>query len=208
MIAGGEVAFHDHVPMGVEATRKSRLLGVEEKEGRSGRLTFMRVEHRIGAGGRLLIEEEQRIVYLSAPPGSGSPSEDPPDWPWRRVFVPDELVLFRFSALTFNSHRIHYDRRYTTEVEGHPDLVVHGPLVALLLADLAYERGGELIHFTFRATSPLYVNRPVILVGRPAGPDGAELEAWSEDGRRAMVARARFNPPRAPSNRDSRPGAG
>lgn len=208
MIAGGEVAFHGHVPLGEEATRRSRLLGVEEKEGRSGRLTFVRLGHRTEARATLLVEEEQRIVYLSAPPRPDLPQGSPPDWPWRRVFVPDELVLFRFSALTFNSHRIHYDRRYTTEVEGHPDLVVHGPLIALLLADLAHERVGELVHFSFRATAPLYVNRPITLVGRPTGGDGAELEAWSDDGRRAMVALARFNPRRAPSKRGSRPGAG
>ena len=147
------------------------------KHGRSGDLVFVVVRHEISTAAGLALVEEHDIVYrgLGAPEGerapatSGAQSVGPAAWT-RRV-VPDDVLLFRYSALTFNSHRIHYDRRYVTEVEGYPGLVVHGPLLATLLVDLLRRQhpDASLRRFEFRAMAPLFDLAPFDVCGRLEG---------------------------------------
>lgn len=164
----------------------------------------MTVRHEVlGSFGGALTEEHD-IVYREAP----NPAEPGPARPrartdenWRRDISPDDVLLFRYSALTFNGHRIHYDRRYVTQTEGYPGLVVHGPLIATLLADLARrEDARPLASFAFRAVGPLFDVAPFSVCGAAStAGDGAELWARSAEGALAMRAEARFR------SRDSRP---
>ena len=140
MWAGGRLEFRRPVRVGDAIERTSTIVKVDAKEGRTGALVFVLVRHEIGAAGEVAIVEEHDIVYREAPrAGEPPPAKKaaPANPDWRRDVVPDDVLLFRYSALTFNGHRIHYDRRYVTEVEGYPGLIVHGPLIATLLADLA-----------------------------------------------------------------------
>src|SRR5689334_15425119 len=139
MWAGGRLRFHAPVTVGSAITRESSILNVSEKQGRTGKLGFVTVKHRIYCEGTLAIDEEQDIVYREpAAPGAPTPAPTaaPDSAQWHRQIVPDEVLMFRYSALTFNGHRIHYDKPYATQVEGYPNLVVHGPLIATLLMDL------------------------------------------------------------------------
>lgn len=182
MWAGGRIAFHAPLQVGEVARRDSEILKVEAKSGRSGALVFVTVRHRISGAAGLGIEEEHDIVYRPLPaPGSlpPAPPPAPTDGSWRREIRPDPVLLFRYSALTFNGHRIHYDHPYVTEVEGYPGLIVHGPLIATLLMDLAErERPGGLRHFAFRAISPLFDTAPFSVHGSPSG-DGAGARLWA-----------------------------
>ncbi len=139
MWAGSRLEFLAPVQAGQALSRTSRIADVRMKEGRAGPLVFVNVRHEISAEGRLAITEEHDIVYREMPqPGEPVPAgvPAPEDAQWTRRIEPDDVLLFRYSALTFNGHRIHYDRRYVTEVEGYPGLIVHGPLIATLLLDL------------------------------------------------------------------------
>lgn len=165
MFAGGRVAFEGPLRVGERLVRHSRVASVEEKEGRSGRLVFVTVRHEIGpAGGAASVIEEQDLVYRGPPapaPARATPApaaEAGEPWPWALDIAVDATLLFRFSALTYNAHRIHYDRAYATEVEGYPGLVVHGPLQAVALAELIRRRAGgsALASFRFRALRPLF----------------------------------------------------
>jgi 3-methylfumaryl-CoA hydratase len=146
------------------------------------------------------MEEEQDIIYREAARPGEAPAADPapaapPQAPWTETWTPDPVTLFRYSALTFNGHRIHYDRSYATAEEGYPGLVVHGPLTATLLADLVRRRAGRTLFATweFRARRPLFDVSPVILCGTPdADGRGVELSAHDGEGRLAMTARATF----------------
>jgi 3-methylfumaryl-CoA hydratase len=182
MWAGGRLAFRAPLLVGETARRESEILKVEVKSGRSGALVFVTVRHRISGAAGLGIEEEHDIVYRPLPaPGAAAPTPppSPTDGPWRREIRPDPVLLFRYSALTFNGHRIHYDHPYVTQVEGYPGLIVHGPLIATLLMDLvARERPGALQHFAFRAISPLFDTAPFSVHGSPAG-DGASARLWA-----------------------------
>ena len=145
MWAGSRFVF-DGEPLKVGDTirRVSRIKSVEPKSGSTGSMVFVTVQHTVSGPAGVSFVEEHDIVYRDLP-RAGDPSPPrrpaPADAVWRREITPDEVLLFRYSALTFNGHRIHYDRRYVTEVEGYPGLVVHGPLIATLLADLARVRG-------------------------------------------------------------------
>ena len=192
MWAGGRFRFHAPLPIGAEALRRSTVRSVDEKEGRSGRLCFVTVAHDVFVDGTLCIAEEQDIVYRGEPsPASGDrPSPEPPAAPDRsevsRAVTPDPVTLFRYSALTFNGHRIHYDHPYATGAEGYDGLVFHGPLTATLLAGLAEERG-PLATFDFRAVSPLTDREPFTI-----HHDGGRLWATNAKGRLAMSAEATF----------------
>jgi len=142
MWAGGSIRFPGTLRIGEPATRISTIQSIERKQGRSGPLVFVTVLHQITNQDGVAVEEEQNLVYLpETPPGEKAGGatrpaiQIPEGADWSEAYTADEITLFRFSALTFNSHRIHYDARYTTEVEGYPGLVVHGPLLALLLLD-------------------------------------------------------------------------
>jgi 3-methylfumaryl-CoA hydratase len=197
MWAGGRLVFHAPVPVGTELRRESEITGVEPKSGRSGRMVFVVVRHRILAGGVLAIEEEHDIVYREAPaPGSAPPVAAPPPpcatAPWRRRIEPDAVLLFRYSALTANGHRIHYDHPYVTGVEGYPGLVFHGPLTATLLMALAETGFGRpLTRFEFRNKAPLFADAPFEIAGMPdAGGDAATLWAATPAGGLATEASA------------------
>ncbi|MFM7346348.1 MAG: MaoC family dehydratase N-terminal domain-containing protein [Tagaea sp.] len=189
MWAGGRLTFHGPLRGGAHAIRHSEILKVESKSGKSGDLVFVTVKHRIEADGALALEEEHDIVYRDAPlPGAAQPSRvNPPSGgEISRTIVPDPTLLFRYSALTFNGHRIHYDQPYATKVEGYPGLVFHGPLTATLLMGLCEELGGQpLARFSFRGAAPLFDTAPFAI---RAKREGSSISAWAEtpDGALAM----------------------
>jgi 3-methylfumaryl-CoA hydratase len=158
---------------------------VNQKEGRSGALVFVLVRHEISNAGGVALTEEHDIVYRDNP-SPGEPvarlQEAPGDYDWAREIRPDPVLLFRFSALTFNGHRIHYDRPYATGVEGYPGLVVHGPLVATLLMDLLRRNlpNALVAHFVFRAVRPLFDIAPFSVCGKVEA-DGKTVKLWAKD---------------------------
>ncbi len=196
MWAGGRMEFQRPVRVGDAIERVSTIAKVDAKQGRTGPLVFVLVRHEISAKGELAIVEEHDIVYREAPrPGDPPPPKKaaPTDGTWRRDVVPDDVLLFRYSALTFNSHRIHYDRRYVTGVEGYPGLIVHGPLIATLLADLGRDNvaPAAIATFSFRAVMPLFDIAPFAVCGRLDG-NGQSARLWAQDnaGNLAMEASA------------------
>jgi 3-methylfumaryl-CoA hydratase len=201
MWAGGRLEFRQPLRVGEAITRTSQIMDVTEKQGRSGALVFVLVRHEISGLQGLAITEEHDIVYRDHPhpadPAAVTPAA-PQNAAWERVITPNDVLLFRYSALTFNGHRIHYDRRYVTEVEGYPGLVVHGPLIATLLMDLLRRSlpAARVMHFQFRAVSPLFDLAPFTVCGKPeeGGPDKGLVRLWARnpEGRLAMEASARL----------------
>ncbi|CAA6605911.1 conserved hypothetical protein [Rhodospirillaceae bacterium LM-1] len=194
MWAGGQLSFLHPVRFGTVFRRSSKIASVEAKQGRSGPLVFVTVEHRYEDSKGLAIQERQDLVYRAAP-GAGAAKtvtlHAPPsrEADWERTVRPDPVMLFRYSALTYNAHRIHYDRDFCIQHEGYPGLVVHGPLIATLLADL-YVRNNpaaRVIDFTYRAQLPLFDAAAITLRGK-ATSDGAELWALTPEGQVAMSA--------------------
>jgi 3-methylfumaryl-CoA hydratase len=194
MFAGARMRFHRPLSLGREATRTDTIEKVELKTGRSGQLAFVTVRSEFHQDDALCIEEAQDIVYREpggpiAAPAVREP-EAAPEGTWSRRVEADSRLLFRFSALTFNAHRIHYDRRYAHQEEGYPGLVVHGPLTAVLLADLVRRHTARpLTGFRFRGKAPLFDLAPFELRGRLAG-DEVALEARGPDGKVALAATA------------------
>ncbi len=193
MWAGSEFEFRQPLCIGDEVRRVSTIAGISEKAGRSGSLVFVKVRHELRRNGEsaLAIVEAHDIVYREAArPGAAipQPAAAPGAAAWEREVVPDAVLLFRYSALTFNGHRIHYDRSYVTEVEGYPGLVVHGPLLATLLIDLLREHRPDtvVVRFTFRASSPLFDTHPFFLCGEPA-KDGRTVHLWAKDHRGGLA---------------------
>lgn len=185
MWAGSTLEFHHPLRIGERIERVSQIAGISHKQGQSGRLVFLKVRHSISNAAGLAISEEQDIVYRDAPvPGAAAPAARPaPDRAaWEETIHPEETLLFRYSALTFNSHRIHYDRPYATTVEGYAGLVVQGPLVATMLLDLvARQQPDALIRtFSFRAIRPLLDGADFTLCGTPAA-DGKSAQLWARD---------------------------
>ena len=187
MWAGSRFTFHRALHIGDEIRRVSTIEDVSEKAGRSGPLVFVKVRHEVSAGrdAGIALTEWHDIVYReAAKPGDAPPSAQPApaDAAWRKQWVPDDVLLFRYSALTFNGHRIHYDRRYVTEVEGYPGLVVHGPLIATLLLDLLrHERPeADVASYSFRAIRPTFDTHPFSVCGAPQA-DGKTVRLWAQD---------------------------
>jgi len=194
MWAGGRLRFNGPLRLGETAERVSTIRDVVEKQGRSGPLVFVTVHHRVFNGAGADWDEEQDIVYRGAPVASDSQSMPPrldEATAWREEFVPDRVALFRFSALTFNGHRIHYDESYAKS-EGYPDIVVHGPLLALLLLRAARRNAaaGDPVAFEYRAVSPLFAGQPIALCGGTMRNSAVRLWATDADGVIAMEARA------------------
>jgi 3-methylfumaryl-CoA hydratase len=193
MWAGGRLEFPADLPVGAGVRRESEILSVKIKSGRSGALCFVTVRHRIAAHGVEAIVEEHDIVYRDAPqPGAAPPPEPAPQGAeWTRTILPDALLLFRYSALTLNGHRIHYDQDYVRNVEGYPGLIVHGPLIATLLLDLIHRRAAQyrVTRFAFRAVGPLFADAP-FTVNAKADGDGLALWAANANGALAMTASA------------------
>jgi len=193
MWAGGRLTFHDALRVGDAVTRRSIVRSVALKQGRTGPLCFVTVAHEVSSERGRAIEEEHDIVYRSltqegavAPPMASGKG----DAQLSETIVPDPVLLFRYSALTFNGHRIHYDRTYVTEVEGYPGLIVHGPLQATLLLRLAGKLGGSPPRrFAFRGVSPLFDLAPFTVRAKPEAT-GAALWVAGEDGRLHMEATA------------------
>jgi 3-methylfumaryl-CoA hydratase len=196
MWAGGRFEFMRPLRVGETFTRTSRIVDVQEKKGRTGTLVFVVVRHEIGNSEGIALVEEQDLVYRDrAKPGdSASPPQPAPAGAvWERTVQPDDVLLFRYSALTFNAHRIHYDRRFATETEGYPGLIVHGPLIATLLLDLLRRHMPEanVSRFEFRAVSPLFDTPPFRLFGRPEKDEKTiALYATDSGGALAMTAKA------------------
>jgi 3-methylfumaryl-CoA hydratase len=196
MWAGGRLEFLQPLRVGDEITRDSRIVKVDAKSGRSGELVFVTLRHEISNARGIALTEEHDIVYRDMPaPGAPPPTPQPApsDATFSRDIVPDPVLLFRYSALTFNGHRIHYDRPYVTQVEGYPGLIVHGPLIATLLADLLRREQPQarLRRFAFTAMRPLFDTHAFTLCGRvEADPQHVALWARDHEGLLAMQAHA------------------
>ena len=196
MWAGGRLRFHRSLHVDEPVERISEIAAVTEKTGRNGQLVFVTVRHRLHGPLGLAIEEEQDIVYREAAAGSAPPQPPPHASPvWTKDVRTNEALLFRYSALIFNAHRIHYDRDYAAKIEGYGGLVVHGPLIATYLLELARERrpDGRLAAFSYRGVSPLFDTAPFRVCGQPS-VDARAVELWAEtpQGALAMTGRAEF----------------
>ncbi len=197
MFAGARADFLRPLCVGQKVERRSTIVSVGRKQGRSGDMIFLLLRHEIGDADGVCVIEEQDIVYRDNPPGEAHPANPPtpavapPPATWSRVIVPDPVLLFRYSALTFNGHRIHYDHPYATRVEGYPGLVVHGPLQATLLLDLLRREQPRFkpARFEFRAVSPLCCIGAFRACGAPA--EDGRISLWMEDqqGRITMQAK-------------------
>jgi 3-methylfumaryl-CoA hydratase len=192
MWAGGRFEFHRSLRIGEHFRRISRIADVTLKQGRSGPLVFVTVRHEIGNEQGIALIEEQDIVYrdvYSDAGGAAPPPAAPDGQEWEREILPGDVLLFRYSALTFNSHRIHYDRRFATAVEGYRGLVVHGPLIATLLLDLLRSNLPEanVTKFSFRAVSPLFDTAPFTICGKP---DGNTIRLWAANDRGGLAMEA------------------
>lgn len=196
MWAGGRLNFLKPLVLGARVSRTSTIIAVSEKTGRSGTLVFVTVRHEFDAGDGLAVSEEQDLVYRDPAPGMmPAPVAAPaPAAPWCEQVEPDPVLLFRYSALTMNGHRIHYDRPYAMNEESYPGLVVHGPLQATLLVALAARRlGGPITGFDFRGQQPAFDGVPLHVCGEPA-ENGASL--WTQQGEaKNMVATVRTGSP-------------
>jgi 3-methylfumaryl-CoA hydratase len=185
---------NDWLRVGQAIRKKSMIADIVERQGKSGRLVFITQHFSIFAGDTLAIEEKFESVFREAA-SPEAPAPQPPlaprDAMWRREIVPDPVLLFRYSAVTFNGHRIHYDQPYATQVEGYPGLVVHGPLTATLLMELARDSsaGRRITGYSFRAVSPLFLPGKITINGKPDDL-GKCIQMWAEnaDGRLAMQA--------------------
>lgn len=199
MWASSDIRFIAPIAVGAVVKRTSRIASISEKEGGSGKLAFVQVEHETVANGTISVRETQTLVYRDAagsdaplsPPQPGEGKFDVGAWDVTRTLTPDPRLLFRYSALTFNTHRIHYDAPYASEVERYRGLVVHGPLTASLLLQLAASELGDnaLRKFAFRGVSPAIAGEELNLVMRKSD-DGFELGAFASDGRQVTNASA------------------
>ena len=185
MYAGGRVELHHPLRVGDSISRVSRIADVNGKEGRTGALVFVRVHHEISNRQGLALTEDQDIVYRANQKVGDSPppvQRAPHQAAWTREIHPGAVLLFRYSALTFNGYRPHYDWRFATEVQGYPGLIVHGPLVATLLADLVRDRlpRANVSQFMFRAVRALFDTAPFLVCGRP-NDDGRTVALWAQE---------------------------
>jgi hydroxyacyl-ACP dehydratase HTD2-like protein with hotdog domain len=204
MYAGGRVSYLAPIRCGDRLTRRSELAGWRVRQGRTGELLFVTIRHTFVTGGEPVAIEEQDLVYRSGPPGQPGPPKEigpaasPPHRPagrWRLEQTADPVLLFRFSALTYNAHRIHYDAEYARTVEGHDGLVVHGPLLALLCLELPRRHVPDqrVSRLSFRARAALYAGKPFTVSGARRAND-CELRVTAADGTDAMTAEGSLAP--------------
>jgi 3-methylfumaryl-CoA hydratase len=198
MWAGGRFEFRQPLQSGETIRRDSEIISIEPKRGRSGDMVFVTVRHTVsGANGVAVIEDHDIVYREAATADSAPPRREPAPVPaqWQREVVSDPVLLFRFSALTFNGHRIHYDPDYATRIEHYPGLVIHGPLQTILLLDLCRRHAPQrtLTHFDYRARAPLFHPQTFTVNGTPSA-DGTHADLWTADanGCYAMTATARF----------------
>ena len=187
MWAGSQLLFHAPLRVGDPVSRTSTIVDVTEKSGRTGTLIFVKVRHEIRRQNEeaIAITEFHDIVYREAPKPDDvapPPKQAPAASAWEKKWVPDDVLLFRYSALTFNGHRIHYDRRYVTGVEGYPGLIVHGPLIATLLLDLLRRQlpDAEVDRYEFRAVRPTFDTNHFFVCGEPQA-NGKTFRLWAKD---------------------------
>ena len=187
MWAGGRLSWRADNPLrvGDDVQRLSTIQSVTHKSGRTGDLLFVLVQHQVSNAQGVSLTEEHDIVYrAAAQPGDPVPAPTAAETgaAWQRDITPDDVLLFRYSALTFNGHRIHYDRRYVTEVEGYPGLIVHGPLIATLLMDLLRRHAPNafVTRFEFKAVRPTFDLHPFRVNGQPSA-DGKTVRLWAQD---------------------------
>ena len=193
LFAGMKTEFLQPLIIGLEAERGSEVIDITEKSGTSGDLVFVRIRNSIRQQGNLCVVDEQEVVYRDkgAPIvlPEVKPFPEPAAGTWTKELIVDAGMLFRFSAVTFNNHRIHYDRTYATTEEGYPALVVHAPLVAMLLLQLLRENTDQTVRqFEYRALAPLFDGQPVRLTASAAGVDTIGMQALRADGK--IAARA------------------
>lgn len=201
MWAGGSVISHADLLLGEPVERTGTVLSATPKSGRTGEMVLVGVQYEYRQDGQLRLTEVQNHVYRSGADDQPGPRSWPPrpqlrphsDAPWQHDISTDPIRLFRMSAITGNSHRIHYDRPYATDVEGYPDLVVHGPLLAQQLATLALRNDPSLAlsRLDYRVQAPVFVGDPVVAVGTPEGTN-AELRVCSEGDRVHVAATASY----------------
>lgn len=185
MWAGSQFEFRAPLRVGDAVERTSTIADVTVKQGRTGPLVFVKVRHEVrcnGAAEAALVEFHDIVYREAKQPGDVEPPPQaaPAGAPWQRELVPDDVLLFRYSALTFNGHRIHYDRQYVTEVEGYPGLIVHGPLIATLLMDLLRREapGADVAAFRFKAVRPTFDGAPMRVNGQR---EGQAVKLWAQD---------------------------
>ena len=209
MIAGGRLVLHRPWPVGAAVVRRSELASVQVKSGRSGEMVFVTVRHTFTSDDRPLATEEQDVVYRSQEPGvarsvgAPTPREDPePAHRFSLAAEPGPVELFRFSALTWNSRRIHYDEPYATGVEGYPGLVVHGPLLAMLVLEVPRRHAGRPVSgFDYRLRRPVFAGQRVVAGATPADDGSWTASAAVPGAPDAVTARLRWDGTRAPTPR-------
>ena len=189
MWAGSRLTWQRQFEVGMSIQKDSEILKISHKTGRSGDMVFVTVAHRYSDARGIILEEEHDIVYRPAaqatdpvPAPIAASSLGQPGEMWTRDVVPDDVLLFRYSALTFNGHRIHYDRQYVTTVEGYPGLIVHGPLIATLLMDLLRRQmpDADVASFRFKAVRPTFDLNAFHVHGQPQA-DGKTIRLWATD---------------------------
>ena len=197
MWAGSRCAVHGPMRIGEPIAKTSTITAISEKSGKAGALVFVTVRHEISAAGRGVMSEEQDIVFMNIPSRWEPPPPTPlPACAWTETVGVDPVFLFRFSALTFNGHRIHYDRTYATEVEHYPGLVVHGPAQAVLMFDAAARRHPDKgpAAFSFRGIRPLFDFDQVSVNGKPRDDGGIDLFTANGEGAIGMQASLTWAP--------------
>jgi len=193
MWAGGRVYFDSPLLAGIEAQKTSTVANITEKQGKTGSLLFVTVAHEVFQNGDRVIREEQDIVYRLPSPPKLQGTEPVPDADWQLTVEPTSTLLFRYSALTFNGHRIHYDYPYVTETEGYPGLVVHGPLIATMMVQSFRDAhpGARIEHLAYRGLRPLIAPKPFVAAGQKVEQGLARLWA-AQDNTLAHQAELRF----------------
>jgi 3-methylfumaryl-CoA hydratase len=184
MWAGGRIDFHRALRVGDALRRESEIVSIEPKQGKSGSLVFVTVRHTVYSQNERAVVEEHDIVYREAAKSRdvpAAPRRAPETAQWRHQILPDEVMLFRFSALTFNSHRIHYDLDYVRNEESYPGLVVHGPLQTLLMLDLCRRNNARVKRLEYRAQLPVFHNEAMTVSGNPS-TGGEQVALWTANG--------------------------
>jgi 3-methylfumaryl-CoA hydratase len=193
MWAGGSIQFKKPLKTGSPADKKSTIIKIDEKEGASGKLCFVTIRHQISSYGNVAIDEEQQLVFRESSEEGAHPVRTKPidiDYDWKKTRKPDSIQLFQFSALTFNSHRIHYDYPYATREEGYPNLPVHAPFLLMLMMDsFKNKTDGKVIEdIQYRAEGPMYLGEEITITCKNVDNAKAEMRAVGPDNKIALSA--------------------
>lgn len=197
MWAGGNIQFKKPLKAGAQADKKSTIVKIDEKEGAGGKLCFVTIRHQISSSGALVIDEEQEIVYREASEEGVHPVRTKPmdiDFDWKKSRKINSVQLFRFSALTYNSHRIHYDFPYATKQEGYPNLVVHSPYLLVLMMDLFKSKtdGKVIEEIDYKSLGPIYLGEEITITSKDVDNFKAEMRVLGPDNKIAMTATVKW----------------